>query len=198
MSHSLQRGFANRVRAWADRVGGGSIPVEYVVRGFAVDIVNSRSDISTAEVMERLDEALGLIEHHTPHYFRHMRHDFARILVRRYPCRGAFYPDQRTCLVELTFTVNPEFTTAQVASTILHEGMHARLHALNLTTDDRAREERFCRRAEVEFGKMVPNGDAVIARATESLTGSDEEVAPVIDWRVAAERIAEVDRKIAD
>jgi len=116
--------------------------------------------------------------------------------VQRYACRGAFFPDQRICLVELTFTVNPDFTAAQVAATILHEGMHARLHALGfpLEMEDRARQERFCRRAEVEFGRLVPNGAAVIERALGTLAQSDDDVAPVIDEQLAAERIREVDR----
>jgi len=63
--------------------------------------------------------------------------------------------------------------------------------------EDRARQERFCRRAELEFGMLVPNGDRVVERARWTSELSDEEVAPEIDPRVAAERIAEVDRQAA-
>ncbi|HEY3934357.1 MAG TPA: hypothetical protein VGL65_07020 [Gemmatimonadales bacterium] len=168
---------------------------KHVIRGFDVVVVNTRSDIRTDDVLRRLDAAVGLIDQYTPHYARHLRRDFAGILVERYPCRGAFFPDSRTCMVELTFTVNPDFSDAQVASTILHEGMHARLFALgaSLELDQRARQERFCRRAEIEFGKLVPDGEAVVARASGMLTHADSEVAPEIDWTVAARRVAEAD-----
>jgi hypothetical protein len=113
----------------------------------------------------------------------------------RYPCRGAYDPGDGTCIVELTFCVNPRHEDAEVAATILHEAMHARLHAAGLPLDfeDRARQERFCRRAEIEFGRLVPGGDVVLERAQATLAFADEEVAPMIDWREAEQRIAAVD-----
>jgi len=91
--------------------------------------------------------------------------------------------------------VNPDFSEAQIAATILHEAMHARLHRLGVAVGaaDRARQERFCRRAEVEFGRLVPGGEPIVKRALESLALGDVEVAPDIDKSLAAERIAEVD-----
>lgn len=167
------------------------------LRGIPTTIVNTRPDIETPQVVARLDAALGLIEQYTPHYFRHIRRDFAGLHVERYACRGAFFPAERICLVELTFIVNPAFTLAQVASTIVHEGMHARLHAVGIEAESRAREERFCRRAEIEFGSLAPGGEPVVERALAAMAGSDEEVAPVIDPALARRRIAEVDRAAA-
>lgn len=166
-----------------------------VVRDVPVTVINTRAEIDTADVLHRLDESLALIERYTPVYYRHLKRDFARIEVRRYACRGAFFPATRTCLVELTFTVNPDFSTAQVAATILHEAMHARLDALGapLEMADRARQERFCRRAEIEFGQLVPGGAPVVERAMQTLQYSDAEVAPVIDEALAQRRIAEAD-----
>ena len=168
-----------------------------VVHGLPVTVVNTRPDIRTPDVLTRLGAALDLIAEYTPHYDRHLRRDFAAILVQRYACRGAYFPDQRVCLVELTFVVNPTFSLAQVAATILHEGMHARLHALGfpLEMEDRARQERFCRRAEIEFGRVVPGGEPVVERALSTLAAADEDVAPVIDERLAQQRIREADLK---
>ncbi|HEY3133537.1 MAG TPA: hypothetical protein VGJ47_02810 [Gemmatimonadaceae bacterium] len=131
-----------------------------------------------------------------PHHFRHLQRDFDHIIVKRFACRGAYFHEQRACLVELTFSVNPSFSDAEVAATILHEAMHARLDVLGfpLEMEDRARQERFCRRAEIEFGRLVPNGERVVARAQWTSELSDEEVAPRIDPDLAAQRIAEVDR----
>jgi hypothetical protein len=166
------------------------------VRGFEVTVRNSRPDILTDDVIRSLDRAIGLIDEVTPHYGRHLRRDFSGFLVERYACRGAYFPDTRTCMVELTFCVNPAVTTPEISATILHEGMHARLHALGfpLEMTDRARQERFCRRAEIEFGQKVPGGRVVIDRALAALQMTDDEVAPHIDGRLAAQRILEVDR----
>jgi len=183
---------------WQDRLTRSlfeSVSRTRSVRGVLVDVVNTRPDVDTEQVFARLDEALGIIERHQPWYFRHLVRDFARIAVRRYPCRGAYFPDERTCLIELTFSVNPTFTTAQVASTIVHEAMHARLdrRGVVFTREIAARHERFCRRAEVELGMLVPDGQAIVERALASLAATDEEVAPVIDWDLAGRRVAEAD-----
>lgn len=173
------------------------ITVERTIRGLPVTVINTRPDIDTEAVFTRLDASLALIERYTPHYFRHLVRDLAGIVVERYACRGAYFPDQRVCMVELTFAVNPSFTDAQRAATILHEAMHAKLDrpGASLRPTDRARQERFCRRAEIEFGKVVPEGAPIVDRALAGLGGSDAEVAPVVDPRLAAERIAEVDRR---
>jgi hypothetical protein len=183
-------------QGWLDLRLRRFLTTTHQIRGLPVNVCNTRPEISTADVIVRLDRALGLIDQYTPHYGRHLRRDFSGILVQRYPCRGAYFPDSRRCLVELTFTVNPTITEPQIAATILHEAMHARLHVLGLPLEmsDRARQERFCRRAEIEFGRLVPGGDPVVERALGTLGLGDDDVAPEIDWHLAARRVAEADR----
>jgi len=178
------------------RAADDRLTVRRTVRGLPVVVVNTRPDIDTEYVLARLDEALALIEQYQPWHFRRFRRDFAEIWVRRYPCRGAYLSQYKVCLVELTFTVNPDFTPAQVASTILHEAMHARLNrrCIEHTPENAAKHERFCRRAEIEFGRAVPGGEPIVARALASLEAPDEDVAPAIDWTIAAQRVADVDR----
>jgi hypothetical protein len=77
--------------------------------------------------------------------------------------------------------------------------MHARVHAMTgtMTADGsaaRAREERLCRRAELELGLVVPHGEVVVQRALASLELDDVDVAPVVNWREAAEKIRRADR----
>ena len=60
-----------------------------------------------------------------------------------------------------------------------------------------AREERLCRKAELELGLAVPGADAVVDRALASLELDDPEVAPAVDWRIAEQRIAEADAAAA-
>src|SRR5690242_3327377 len=177
------------------RRAGADLPEDRTIRGLPVTLINTRPDIDSEDVFARLEAALELIERFQPSNFRRLPRDFSRIQVRRFPCRGAYFPETRTCLVELTFVVNPDFTPTQVAATILHEAMHARLDnaGVKYETTSAAKHERFCRRAEVEFGMVAPEGEPVVERALASLASADDEVAPAIDWEVAGHRVAEAD-----
>jgi hypothetical protein len=172
------------------------------LRGIPVDLRNSRQDIHDADVLARLDEALALIERYQPHRFRHLQRDVRAIRVERFPTRGAFLPTEQVVLTELTFLARRDITAAPVASSILHEGVHARVHAFRARVlrgfpdgGDMAREERLCRRAELAFGRALPPelGAPVIERAEATLVMADHEVAPVVDWGLAMERQRQVD-----
>ncbi len=186
-------------------------PGQIRVRGIAVELVNSRADISSADVLERLDEALALIERVQPIRFRHLQRDVRAIRVERYACRGAFMPAERTVITELTFLARRDITAAPVASSILHEGVHARVAAFrehlarvglsgghpgyDYGSGAMAREERLCRRAELAFGRSLPPdlGAPVVERALATLDMDDRDVAPVVDWREADARVRAVD-----
>jgi hypothetical protein len=179
-------------------LGAGAVRAEqHVVRGFPVAVENSRPDIDTAAVLRRLDDALGLIETWQPWRFAHLRRDVEQFWVVRYPCRGAFFAETRTCMTELTFLARTDITAAPVASSILHEGMHARVNAMGVSpvNRDMAHEERICRRAELAFGQALPAelGRPVIERAEASLRLDDADVAPAIDWAEAQRRTAAID-----
>ena len=166
-----------------------------VVHGLPVRIENTRPDIQTEQVVERLAAALDLIATYAPRRHRRLRQDFAGFVVKRFACRGAFFPGPRECLVELTFTVNPRHTLAEIAASIVHEATHARVARRfgPLPPEQRAREERLCRLAELELGLALPAGAVVVQRAQASLALSDQEVAPAVDWTEAARRVAEAD-----
>ncbi|HCT55667.1 MAG TPA: hypothetical protein DGD08_00490 [Gemmatimonas aurantiaca] len=168
-----------------------------------MDLRNSRPDIADADVLARLDEALGLIAQYQPLRFRHLVRDVRGIRVERFPTRGAFLPAEEVVLTELTFLARRDISAAPVASSILHEGVHARVHAFRShvlggrnDAESMAREERLCRRAELTFGQSLPPalGAPVIERAAASLALADEEVAPTIDWQEARARQDDVDR----
>ena len=169
------------------------------IRGVRVTVVNTRPDIETSSVFEKLDGALGVIERYQPHRLRRFRHDVRGIIVRRFACRAAFFGETRECLIELTFAGEGKFSDAQVAASIVHEGVHARLLTMGLAGHPgcEAREERLCRKAELELGLAVPDGQAVVERALASLTLDDVEVAPNVDWRIAAQRVADADAAAA-
>ena len=175
----------------------GAEPEMHTVRGFPVVVQNGRPDIDTERVLERLGEALDLIGRHQPWRLAHLRRDLREFWVVRHPCRGSYFPEQRACLTELTFLARTDITAAPVASSIVHEGMHARVHLMGVRPErrDPAREERLCRRAELDFGRSLPPvlGAPVVERAAAALALADEEVAPSIDWGEALARQAAVD-----
>jgi hypothetical protein len=166
-----------------------------VVHGLPARIVNTRPDIDTQRVIQRLTAALDLIATYAPRRYRRLRTDLAGFVVQRFACRGAFFPESRECLVELTFTVNPRHALPEIAASIVHEATHARVARMCRTRapDQQPREERLCRRAELEFGLAVPDGAVVARRARDSLALADEAVAPAVDWAEAARRVAWAD-----
>jgi hypothetical protein len=165
------------------------------IHGLPVRILNTRPEIHTAQVAERLGLALDLIATYAPRCYRRVRTDLAGFVVERFACRGAFFPASRECLVELTFTVNPQVSLPEIAASIVHEATHARVAHWcgGSPPQHRGREERLCRRAELDFGLALPDGAVVVRRAQATLELTEHEVAPTIDWQEAARRVAEVD-----
>ena len=179
---------------------GGS---RHTLHGIAVELRNAREDIADREVLFRLGEALDLLALYAPRRLRHLQRDVRGIRVERFPTRGAFLPGERVILTELTFLARRDISAAPVASSVLHEGVHARVHAFRgrvmrgwPADPDMAREERLCRRAELVFGMSLPPelGAPVVARARESLALADADVAPAVDWQLARRRLEAVDR----
>lgn len=164
------------------------------IHGLRVRIVNTRADIQSEQVAQRLSAALDLVATYAPRCYRRLQTDLAGFVVERFACRGAFFPMSRECLVELTFTVNPQVSLPEIAASIVHEATHARVaHWCSSPPQHRGREERLCRRAELDFGLALPDGATVVQRAQDALALTEQEVAPTIDWLEAARRVAEVD-----
>jgi hypothetical protein len=166
------------------------------IDGVPVWFLNERADIDTAQLIARFTEVLRLLGTYAPRNLRRLRTDVQAIWVKRWPNRGIFFHDTRLMVIDTTFVVNPTFTLAQVAATVLHEGVHARVTAMRV--DRRftsiADEERLCRRAEIAFGQLAPGGAPVVARAMEILGMADHEVAPSINLAEADAKLRELRR----
>jgi len=185
---------------WLKRAVSEPQPETRIIDGIRVDVLNTREDVSTERVFQRAEAVIARVRAYQPWRLAHIRRDIAGIVVMRYACRAAYFPDQRLCMLELTFMANEQFSDSQVAASFVHEGMHARLDRLYAKygvtpfSVARARHERICRRAELDFGLAVPDGAPVVQRAIESMRLADDEVAPAIEWGEAGRRVAEVDR----
>jgi hypothetical protein len=186
--------------SWLKRALSDPQPETRIIDGIRVEVLNTREDVSTERVFQRAEAVIGRVRQYQPWRLAHIRRDIAGIVVVRYACRAAYFPDRRLCMLELTFMANEQFSDSQVAASFVHEGMHARLDRLSTKygvtpfAEARARHERICRRAELDFGLAVPDGAPVVQRAVDSMRMADEEVAPAIEWGEAERRVAEVDR----
>jgi hypothetical protein len=184
----------------AVRTLSGPQPESRLIQGIRVEVLNTRDDVSTERVFRRAEAVIERVRQYQPWRLAHIRRDIAGIVVIRYACRAAYFPDTRLCMLELTFMANEQFSDSQVAASFVHEGMHARLdrlaekYGVTPFVQARARHERICRRAELDFGLAVPDGGPVVQRAVESMRLADEDVAPAIEWGEAGRRVAEVDR----
>jgi hypothetical protein len=196
-------GFFNRLAALfsAPATAAGTrapVTVRTTLHGVRVEVINTRADITTADVLARLDEALALIATYQPWRLAHLQRDIRGIRVERFACRGAFMPQDNVIITELTFLARRDISAAPVASSILHEGVHARVHAMGVyrTEAQLPREERLCRRAELAFGRALPPslGAPVVERALASLSLDDRGGAPVVDWQEAQRRQDAADR----
>jgi hypothetical protein len=167
------------------------------IRGFRVIVDNTRPDIATSSVLERLDDALALIAQYEPWRLAHMRRDISAFVIARYPYRGAFDPDSRSCLTELTFLARRDITAAPVAAMIVNLATQARIMAAQsaVMLDDEHRVAHSCRRAELQFGKALPPhlGTPVIEHAMMQLVLPGAGAVEDIDWDEAARRMHAID-----
>src|SRR5688572_28745006 len=185
---------------WLKRSAPEPQPETRIIDGILVEVLNTRDDVSTERVFRRAEAVIARVRQYQPWRLSHIRRDIAGIIVMRYACRAAYFPDRRLCMLELTFMANEQFSDSQVAASFVHEGMHARLDRLAARygvtpfAQARARHERICRRAALDFGLAVPYGAPVVQRAVESIRLADDDVAPTTEWGEAERRVAEGDR----
>jgi hypothetical protein len=159
--------------------------------GIPMWITTNGAHGSHDELFARVGAALDLIAAHQPWRLARIRRDVRRIWAHRQPSfRASYRHDAGACVLDTYFVMN--HPAEAVAASIAHEAVHARIARLPIVRQDRAREERLCRRAEVSLGHALPNGAAVVARAHAARIASDDEVAPPVDW----EEVARVRRRV--
>ncbi len=194
----MLRNLLARLLAPINRWALAQLRKEHQVLGFRVVLDNTRMDIDSTSVLRRFTESLELIARTQPSRFRRMQQDVALFWIARQPVRGAYYPGCGMVMTELTFLARTDIGPEVVASSMLHEGIHARIDRMRLRPESRSygREERVCRKAELAFARALPSeqGAHLIAYIESMLALSDEELDLKIDWKEAHRRQAELDR----
>ena len=108
---------------------------------------------------ERLDEGLVSIAEHDPHAFSNLQL-FGGILVfgnERF--RSAYWSDSaRLCVVTERYLLSPSLRSEELALTLVHEAMHARLYKAGVTYREgrRAAIEVLCAMAELRLARRIP------------------------------------------
>ena len=125
-----------------------------------------------ARVMERVQQALALIEAQDRVRYARLARDLDRVWVRLVTTGVAqFDPTWRACLLDERFVLAEDTDVAHIAAAIVHEATHARLWRLGFGYDEAVRErvEAVCLRREVAFASKLPDGKSVSQWANESL-----------------------------
>lgn len=165
-----------------------------VVHGIPVMITNNRAHASTRELFTMVDSSLALIAQHRPRALRRMQKDVALIWIDRFAvCRAIYYPTTRTIRMDSSFVAT--FPVTAVASSLVHEGTHARIRSVVRNWPRKnasAREERICRLEELRFGRVLPGGSEVVQRAAASIQQPPSGIAPTVDWQHANARAARI------
>lgn len=120
------------------------------------------------ELVERLSDALQLIQEREPRRYRRLSKDIRRFLITR--ITGAeYFHTIRACMLSPQYL--RKASTEQIAATIVHEGTHARLSSRGIKYKPALREriERTCVREEITFAARLPNGADLIVAANEKL-----------------------------
>ena len=109
--------------------------------------------------LAKVEAALGLIQSHAPAHLARLHRHVGGILV--FPMDDAiavWRQDLDACLLAASWVHRVEVTSEDVAASIIHELMHARLDAIGFPYDNttRARVERICALAERNFAARLP------------------------------------------
>ena len=136
--------------------------------------VSNLSDQSETGIFERVEEALRLIRSHDPRRYARLGRDIRRIWVRYQIAgnTGLYNSALDACELDLRYVIRSDVEPGDIASTIVHEATHARLHRLGYSESQRRRIEAACRHQEQAFSEHLPPPQA--ERIREKLRRMDD------------------------
>jgi hypothetical protein len=107
----------------------------WLSKGHVVDGIWIGSFSSDAKpAIQRIEDALQLIERCAPLHYRRIKNNLARIWVRLVPHgAGCYLHSLNACLLDERVVASETTTVEWIASAIVHEAIHARLEKLSAT-----------------------------------------------------------------
>lgn len=122
------------------------------------------------DALSRVESALALIKAHDVQRYRRITESFDKIWVSYlFGSVGQYDPELKRCLLEPKHVLSSPIEF--VASTIVHEAVHARLLKLGIpyTYENRYRVEQACIRQERAFAKRLSGAEDLRRRIDEKL-----------------------------
>jgi hypothetical protein len=109
-----------------------------------------------------LGSALDYLATYGPRQYKQLRHRIRRVSIRQLPhLQGAFEEAGPAIVIAEAFLSRSATSPVRVASTLVHEATHARIHELGIRHRGKTaiRIERACTREELRFLDLVPRDD---------------------------------------
>jgi hypothetical protein len=175
----------------------------WLSKGHVVDGIWVGSFSSDAKpAIQRIEDALRLIERCAPLHYRRIKKNLARIWVHLVPHgAGCYLHSLNACLLDERIVASETTTVEWIASAIVHEATHARLEKLGIRYDEAVRQriERICARRELDFARHLSGVDALLEEITWRLDRCSDENTPYTDqnmWEKIDQGNAEILRHL--
>jgi hypothetical protein len=127
--------------------------------------------------LAKVAEALDLVVRYDPRRFARILDDVAGILLfGEVGALGTWHYELGLIQLQLAYVVDPSTTAAEVAVTVVHEAMHARLsrRGFAYSPECRQRIEAVCCRAEIAFASRLPDATELVQDAERNLAREAE------------------------
>lgn len=110
-----------------------------------------------ARAKQQLNLSIALIAHHEPRRFARLKADFRGILVYAFAASPRARYNRSTGFCELSPSLALSNDVVTIASSIVHEGTHARLRRVRASNPERRVEvERVCISQQIVFLEKLP------------------------------------------
>jgi len=120
----------------------------------------------------RIEQALRLVKQHSPLHYARILGNLKRIWIFLLSHGRAEYNEALSaCVIDERLIADPETSTEEIASIIVHEATHARLDRCGIEYREglRARIEAVCLRRELDFVTRLPDSLALQERLVNML-----------------------------
>jgi hypothetical protein len=140
------------------------------------------------EAPDKVAAALQLIRNFDPVRYRRVVRDLKQIWITTIAAAaGQFVNSTSTCELDVRFIVGEHTTAEHIASVIVHEATHARLHQWGIGYEQELRDrvEQVCMGRELAFAAKLPDGESIRGWVEARQDGS-------VDYSNAAIRAREI------
>jgi hypothetical protein len=160
----LFRGTVGRAYQYSSLHAGILLSPRRTLHGFEVaQLMGGREE---PDLFAKVEEALNLVSEVAPRRLERLKKDIRRILLMHAgEAAGLYWHDLRACVLDMSYV--REFPSHYIASTIVHEGTHARLRSAGVRypATKRKRIEDLCIREEIRFARGISGADSLLEDA---------------------------------